>query len=291
MSADALVLVLAGALLHALWNLFAKQASGGLPFVWLFGLVSLAVALPFGAFSWLANSRQLGLQAWVAIGASALVHGTYSLVLQKGYRESDFSLVYPLARGTGPLFAVVGAIAVLGETPSLLGWTGIGAILAGILLISDPSRLVRVSSVSFPKARAGILWGALTGLSIAAYTLIDGWAVKALGIAPVLYYVLGLALRTLLLAPLALRDPQALRSQWRLNRRYILAVGILSPLAYTLVLFAMTLAPLSYVAPLRELSMLLGVLFGARLLRETLVPSRAVGTACMLAGVVMLARA
>lgn len=288
MNANALMLVVAGALLHAIWNLLAKKASGGLPFVWLFGIVSLAVALPFGLAAWSANSRQLTVLAWGAIAGSAVVHAVYSLVLQKGYRESDFSVVYPLARGTGPLFAVIGAIVVLGEAPSLLGWLGIFAVLVGILLISGAAQAVFVSS---PRTRAGLLWGTITGASIAAYTVIDGWAVKALGIAPVLYYFLGLALRTLILAPQALRDLQGLRAQWRLNSRHIVAVGILSPLAYTLVLFAMTLAPLSYVAPIRELSMLLGVLFGARLLREAFNPARVIGTACMVAGVVMLARA
>ncbi len=136
MTPTALGLVIAGALMHALWNLFAKKASGGLPFVWLFGVVSLAAALPFGAWSWSADSQQLTLSAWIAVAASALVHVVYSLVLQKGYRESDFSIVYPLARGTGPLFAVLGAMALLGEAPSLVGWLGIGSILAGIFLVT-----------------------------------------------------------------------------------------------------------------------------------------------------------
>lgn len=288
MNSAALNLVIFGALLHALWNLFAKKASGGLPFVWLFGVVSLVVALPFGLFSWFSNAQQLTAQAWIAIVGSALVHVAYSLVLQKGYRESDFSVVYPLARGTGPLFAVIGAIVVLGEAPSLLGWVGIFAILAGILLISGTTQRLATSS---SKVRSGLTWGTLTGLSIAAYTLIDGWAVKVLGISPVLYYLIGLALRTAILALQALRNPPGLLSQWRVNARYIVAVGVLSPLAYTLVLFAMTMAPLSYVAPVRELSMLVGVLFGAKLLRESFIPSRVIGTACMVAGVIALARA
>jgi len=288
MSNEALALVIAGALLHALWNLFAKKASGGLSFVWLFGVVSLVVAFPFGLASWHANAHQLTAQAWIAIAGSAVVHVVYSLVLQRGYRESDFSVVYPLARGTGPLFAVLGAIVVLGEAPTLLGWLGIGAVLVGILLVSGVAQMSRSNS---PHMHAGIVWGSLTGLSIASYTVIDGWAVKSLGLAPILYYVLGLALRTIILTPQALRNPRSLRAQWQSNSRYIVAVGVLSPLAYTLILFAMSIAPLSYVAPVRELSMLLGVLLGARVLREALRPSRVFGTACMVAGVVLLARA
>jgi drug/metabolite transporter (DMT)-like permease len=286
MNASALALVITGALLHALWNVAAKKASGGLAFVWLYGIVSLAAALPFGVAAWPANVHQLGLAAWAAIAGSALIHVVYSLVLQRGYRESDFSIVYPLARGSGPLFAVFGAIVFLGEAPSPLGWAGIASVLGGILLISGAARAFVVQSA---QARAGLFWGIATGACIATYTVIDGWAVKTLGLAPLLYYVLGLALRAAILTPHALRDRRALGDQWRANRRHILAVGILSPLAYTLVLFAMTMAPLSYVAPTRELSMLLGVLFGAKLLREAFSPSRLIGTACMVAGVVMLA--
>ena len=285
MSFEALMLVVSGALLHALWNLFAKKASGGLAFVWLFGVISILVAAPFGAVSWVNNSHQLGLAAWVAIVSSAVVHLAYSLVLQRGYIVSDFSIVYPLARGTGPLFSVVGAIICLSESPSLLGWLGIVAIILGIFLISGSPRLF----VASDKVFTGVMWGCVTGLFIGLYTLIDGWAVKALGIAPVLYYVLGLGLRTVMLAPLALKQRQTLRQQWQDNKRYIIAVGVLSPLAYTLVLFAMTKAKLSYVAPVREVSMLAGLFFGVRLLREALSRSRVIGMLIMVAGVVLLA--
>ncbi len=288
MSTTALSLVIAGALIHALWNLLAKKAAGGLPFVWLFGIVSLIVALPFGIYAGFRHAAQLNAVAWLAIASSAVVHAVYSLILQKGYRESHFSLVYPLARGTGPLFAVLGAILLLGETPNLPGWLGIFAIVCGVLLISDFARTLAAPT---PLIQAGLLWGGLTGLCIAAYTLIDGWAIKRLGLAPILYYFLGLCLRTALLTPQALLELPSVRMQWQRNRRHIIAVGILSPLAYLLILFAMTEAPLSYIAPAREISMLAGVLIGANLLREGLTASRLLGTAAMVGGVILLALA
>lgn len=286
MDTFALALVVGGALVHASWNLLAKKASGGTPFVWLYGVVSLMAALPLGWYAWHQQAQPLTAAAWVAVTCSALLHLGYALVLQQGYRVSDFSVVYPLARGTGPCFAVLGAIVVLGEAPSALGWSGIVAIVAGIFLIADGMRLLTVRS---QKTLAGVRWGSLTGVFIAAYTVVDGWAVKSLGMPPVLYYVVGLVLRTALLAPQALSNPPALRRQWQQHRPYILGVGVLAPVAYTLVLFAMTRAPLAYVAPLRELSMLLGVLFGAKVLREALTPSRVLGTVCMLLGVAALA--
>lgn len=285
MTIEALILVISGALLHATWNFFAKKASGGLPFVWLFGLVSITAALPFGLAAWSAHAAPLTWHAWLTIIASAAAHVVYMLTLQKGYRAADFSVVYPLARGTGPLFAVAGAILVLAEAPRFLGWLGIGAITAGIFLISGSTELFSASRRSVP----GMLWGCLTGLFIAVYTLIDGWAVKVVGLPPVLFYVLGLGLRTLLLAPLALRQPQSLVEQWRQNKGCILAVGMLSPLAYTLVLFAMTRAPLSYVAPIREISMLAGAWVGARMLRERFSVARVAGIVLMVTGVVLLA--
>lgn len=288
MNPEALALVVSGAFLHALWNLFAKKASGGVPFVWLFGLVSLGCATPVGLFAWFHDPQPFTIKVWSVILASAVVHVLYSIVLQKGYRESDFSVVYPLARGTGPLFSVLGAILILGEMPSVQGWSGIALILVGILLIAGFPQFLHATKDRLSK---GILWGMMTGVFIAAYTVIDGYAVKVLGMSPVIYYVLGLALRTALLAPAALRSPQLLKDQWSQNRLFIIAVGVLSPLAYTLVLYAMMRAPLSYVAPVRELSMLIGVFVGARLLREGYSFARIAGTALMVLGVVMLARA
>lgn len=288
LNSTALALVICGALLHAIWNLLAKKASGGLPFIWLYGVVSITAALPFGVASWLDNRQQLTAMAWTAIFASALIHAAYSVVLQKGYRASDFSVVYPVARGSGPLFSVVGAVFLLGENPSGLAWLGIFSVLLGITLISGALRALTTPS---PKTKDGLRWGMLTGLFIAGYSVVDGWAIKALGIAPVLYYVLGLLFRTIALTPSAWRMLPQVHEQWHRHWPYIIGVGILSPLAYTLVLLALTQAPLSYVAPVRELSMLAGVLLGAKVLRETFSLTRLLGTLCMVAGVVLLTQA
>lgn len=286
MPLPALALVILGALVHAAWNVFAKRASGGTPFVWLYGLVSLVAAGPFCLVAWLRQAEPLGLEAWAAIACSAVLHLLYSLTLQKGYQASDFSVVYPVARGTGPLLAVLAAIALLGESATRLGWLGIAAIVGGILLISDlPGR----ASTRSPRLKAGIGWGVLTGACIAGYTVVDGWAIRKLQLDPVLYYALGLLLRTALLAPQALRSTDRLGREWARNARYVVAVGLLSPLAYTLILYALTQAPLVYVAPAREVSMLLGVIIGALLLDEILTRRRMLGAASMVLGVALLA--
>jgi drug/metabolite transporter (DMT)-like permease len=284
----ALLLVLTGAVLHATWNLSAKRAAGGdsVTFVWLMSVVSAVLALPFGLASWIADPPPLDALAWVAIVASGVVHGVYFLLLQRGYRHGALSVVYPVARGTGPLFAVIAAVVLFGEQPGLLGSVGIAAILAGIVLVSG---LVQASAGD--ERAAGIGWGVLTGVWIAIYTVIDAWAVTRLGLGPIVFFTLSLLVTVFVLAPFALRDPQAVRLQWRTARRQILVVGVLSPVAFTLVLFALRLAPLAYVAPLREVSMMVGVFYGAWVLHERVTAARLAGVVCMVAGVAALALA
>jgi len=289
MSASTLTLVLAGAICHALWNIAAKRAAGGLLFIWLFGCVSMVAAAPVALFAWHQHPQAFDGWMWLAALASALLHLVYSMVLQKGYRVADFAVVYPMARGTGPLLAVLGAVVLLGELPSVLGWLGVALVLAGVFMTAGGA--TGIAACGDARRRHGVLWGGLTGLCIAGYTVVDGWAVKSLGMAPVLFYAAGLGFRTLLLAPWVLPRRAALPAQWRQHRTAIMMVGLLSPLAYCLVLFAVRSAPLSYVAPLREMSMLIGALVGARLLKESLKPSQVLGAALMLLGVAGLALA
>ena len=286
MSGDALALVLAGAFCHAVWNIVAKKAGGGAAFVFLFGVVSVLAAAPVAAWTWMRLPQHFDATMWFAAAASGLIHVLYSLVLQKAYREADFAVVYPVARGTGPMLSVVVAILLLGEQPSLVGCLSVVAILIGVFVSAGATGIWRGGA---HQRHLGVLWGMATGVFIAAYTVLDGWAIKTLGMVPVLFYAAGLALRTLLLAPFALRRMDDLRRQWRAGRAAIVAVGLLSPTAYSLVLFAVQRAPVSYVAPVREISMLVGTFIGASLLRENVKPSQVAGAAIMLAGVVGLA--
>jgi drug/metabolite transporter (DMT)-like permease len=246
------------------------------------------VALWFGANEW----QRWGLVEWGVLAASALVHVLYFTVLLTGYRKSDLTVVYPVARGSGPLLASVGAVLVLGEKISLAGATGILAVCGGVFLIAGGPRLFRGGDgAAHHKALAGVRWGAATGALIACYTVIDGYAVKVLLIGPVLVDYVGNVLRVPLLALPALRDraefAQALRTQWK----YALVVGGLGPLAYILVLYAVKMAPLSHVAPAREVSMLFAALIGGRLLGEGDRALRLVGAACIATGVIALATA
>jgi drug/metabolite transporter (DMT)-like permease len=284
----ALAMVLTAAVLHATWNLSAKRAAGGssAAFVLLMSVVSAALALPFGLVAWAAASPGVTALAWSAVVSSGVLHAVYFLLLQRGYRHGDLSVVYPTARGAGPLFAVLAAVVLLGERPGLLGSVGVAAILFGIVLVSG---LVTVSGRG--QRPSGVGWGVLTGLWIAAYTVVDAWTVTSLGLDPFVFFSLSLVVSALVLAPVALQRPAAVRTEWREARRQIVVVGVLSPIAYTLVLFAVRLAPLVYVAPLREVSMMVGVLYGAWLLHERVTGFRLAGVLLMVAGVAALALA
>jgi drug/metabolite transporter (DMT)-like permease len=212
-------------------------------------------------------------------------------VLLRGYAASDLTVVYPVARGTAPLVASLGAVLLLGETMSSVGVLGVLAVTGGVFLIAggpglwakahDPAQRQRV--------RAGVGWGASTGLLIASYTLIDGYAVKVWLISPVLIDYFGNFARIPFMLPGALRNPAAVKEAWRTQWKHALVVATVSPLAYVLVLYAVQLAPLSHVAPAREVSMLFAALFGGRLLGEGDRGLRIAGALCIGLGVAGLA--
>jgi drug/metabolite transporter (DMT)-like permease len=293
MPLTALLLVLAAALLHALWNIVAKKAGGNHHFALITVLMTCLLWAPVALWFGLQEWSRWGLLEWAVLALSALVHVLYFTVLLTGYRKSDLTVVYPVARGSGPLLAALGAVALLGERLTLLGGAGVLAVCCGVFLIAGGPALWRGShdAATHQRALAGVRWGVLTGALIAAYTVIDGYAVKVLLIGPVLVDYVGNLLRVPLLLPPSLRDVAGLRSAWRGQWRHALVVALLGPLAYVLVLYAVQMAPLSHVAPAREVSMLFAALIGGRLLGETDRGLRLVGAACMAAGVIALATA
>jgi drug/metabolite transporter (DMT)-like permease len=279
----ALIAVLLAAATHSTWNLFAKKAAGSRHFVWLYSVGSIVLYLPVVGWILVEEQPHFGRAEWLALTGTAVLHTGYSLALQAGYRVSDLSLVYPIARGTGPLLSFVGAVLLLGERPTWLAAVGLLLIVAGILLVAglthEPHRAPKV----------GIFFGLLTGLFIAGYTVNDGWAVKSLALSPFIIDFSGNLVRVVILAPLALRNRAETAREAREYARPAMVVSVLGPLGYILVLFAMRIAPVSHIAPARELSTLVGAYFGSRLLREQAVPARLAGAACIVVGVVSLA--
>jgi drug/metabolite transporter (DMT)-like permease len=293
MPLTALALVLLAALLHALWNIVAKKAGGNHHFALISVLLTCLLWAPVALWFGLADGLRWGLREWLVLSASAVVHVLYFTVLLTGYRKSDLTMVYPVARGSGPLLAALAAVLLLGERLTLLGGAGVLAVCGGVFLIAGGPALWRHSQDATRRQRAlaGVRWGALTGTLIAGYSVIDGYAVKVLLIGPVLVDYVGNVLRVSILLPTSLRDRPGLRAAWRTQWPHALVVATLGPLAYILVLYAVQRAPLSHVAPAREVSMLFAALLGGRLLGEADRGLRIVGAACMAAGVIALAAA
>ena len=270
------------ACLHATWNLLAKRAGGGVAFVWLVSLLAAVLYAPLALAYWALQAPTVGPREVLFTAVSAALHTVYFLLLQAGYRRGDLSLVYPLARGTGPLLSTTLAVALLGERPSPLALSGALLVVIGVFVLTGGA-----GARSHSQAHA-VLFGVATGVVIAAYTLWDKHVVSGLGLAPLLFDWMNNAGRALLLTPAALPRRSEVAEAWRRHRWEAFGVALLSPLSYILVLTAMVFTPVSYVAPAREISILIGTAMGARRLAEGHLRRRLLGAGAMVAGLAAL---
>jgi drug/metabolite transporter (DMT)-like permease len=285
----ALALVLAAGFFHATWNLLAKRAGSGASgpaFVWLCTALSMLIFAPVATVVVFSGDTGVGAIGLLFMFGTGVLHTGYFLCLQEGYRVGDLSVVYPLARGTGPLIASAAAVALFGERPGPVGVTGILLIVGGVFLLAGEPGGAHGST---KEKRLGVLFGLLTGAFIASYTLWDKYAVSDLSLSPILYYWASLLVEAVLLSPVAIRGTDKVRDAWRAHRQEALGVAVLSPLSYVLVLMAMVFTPVSHVAPAREVGILIGTLMGGRLLAEGSVRRRLAASGLMVVGIVALA--
>ncbi len=286
MTIGALLLVLAAAGMHATWNLLAKRSNAGPEFVWLVGATATVVyAAPLVVLFVIDTPSFAGLVPLFLAG-TVLLHLGYYLTLQRGYQAGDLSLVYPLARGTGPVLAMVGAVLILDERPSLLAVGGAGLIAVAVLaLAADSGRSRGERATPVP----AVMFALLTGLFIASYSLWDKYAVSTLEINPLVLVWVSAIGRGTLLAPRMRARRNVVRELWSNHRLQIIAVAVLDPLAYLLILAALRFTPVSYVAPAREISILFGIFIGSRLLAEKSAGRRLSFGGAMVFGVMALA--
>lgn len=291
MPASALALVILAGLIHAIWNIAAKKAGGDSRFATFTGVLGVIVWAPVGIWFSFGVVPGWGWVEWGFVAASAVVHIFYYLTLLRGYRKSDLTVVYPVARGSGPLLSSMVAIVLLGEVITPLGLAGILAVVAGVFFIAGGPALFRAAHDPEKRAgvRRGMTYGLLTGVFIAGYTVIDGYAVKIIAMSPILLDYYSTMVRVAILLPSTLRDRSVALEHWRMQWKHALLVATLSPVAYVLVLYAMQVAPLSHVAPAREVSMLFAALIGGQLLGEGDRLPRIAGAACIAFGVMALA--
>lgn len=283
MTLFALALVLAAAVCHSIWNLLVKRVGGGPELVWLFSLLSVALYLPVALAILVVQQPPLGPRELGFCAVSALLHLAYFLLLQQGYRHGDLSLVYPTARATGPVLSTAFAVVFLGEslTPPVLA--GGAAIVVGLVFLTGgfgrgARHMVR-----------SLLFGLAAGVLIGGYTIWDAYTVREILIPPLLLDYASSIGRSLVLSPYAVTRRDAIRGHWTRHRWAVLGIAVFNPLAYILVLIALTMAPVVYVAPARESSVLITVLLGTLLLGEGSARKRLPWAALMLAGMVLLA--
>lgn len=325
MTAAVLVMVLCAAVAHAIWNIAAKSVNGkGYAFVWAYHGLSAVLLAPIGI--WLLVSGAVPFNGGLLIAAllSAVFHIAYSVTLQAGYDRAPLGIVYPTARGTGPIITILIAILVLGERPHLIEVVGALIVIAGIALVTINPRLVRAgrSETNDPagpndpadasanegslsakgrrkRSRAGVLqglfWGGLTGVFIASYTLWDNYSVNQLTDSPLLYFAVSefcvLIIMSLggFVVPGGAKRRKDFAEILRDHKKPLITVAVLSPVAYVLVLFAMQSAPVSLVAPVRETSIIVGMLLAWWFFGEKNIASKLVGAVIVVIGIGLIA--
>tara|TARA_B100001245_G_scaffold234224_1_gene219367 strand:+ start:82 stop:957 length:876 start_codon:yes stop_codon:yes gene_type:complete len=288
MTALSLVLVLLSAVAHASWNLMLKRAGDPEVFAWVMLVVGSILLAPVGlALLWYNSMDFPGL--WFLL-ASVVLHVFYFILLARGYATGDLSIVYPVARGMGPMLVPVLAVILLGEIIETMAIVGIAAIVGGIYTISWWGNFHQVlrSPLLFLRS-AGMRYAVLTGLTIAVYSIVDKEGVGH--IQPLLYIYFMFIGTVALLAPyiLANKGMETVKAEWRANAVPITVSGLLAFAAYGLVLTAFSLSRVSYVAPAREVGIVIGVLMGIFLLKEPFGRGRLLGSGLIVGGLVLIA--
>ncbi len=299
----ALGFITLAAVLHAGWNILLKTAGDPLRTATVGVVAASAVLVPAVAAGWLAFGRPaIPLVAWIIGMVSGGVEVAYFVFLAAAYRRGDLSVVYPLARGSAPLLAIVIGVGVLGERLVPVAWLGVALLLAGLLVVQRPWRLLRAAPGD-DRSAAG--FALLTGAMIATYSALDRVGVQlapAWAYAGILWPVCGLGLVAVAVArgrisaragPAGGRTADVAAGPVPVDRGRAVAGGFLTFSAYGLVLAALSRAPLAIVAPLRESAVVLTSIWGVVRLREATglqeVGIRIGGSLLVLAGALALA--
>ena len=288
MTGLSLGLILLSSLAHATWNFLLKRSADKEVFVWWLLVAATVLLAPLGGILlWLYPVQNPGW--WLVIGTIVL-HILYFVLLGRGYAAGDLSLVYPIARGMGPMLVPILAVLILHEFVGRLAIVGIATIVLGIYVISWWGNFSSI--FRHPLAilkNSGTRYAILTGLTIATYTLLDKRGVAY--VHPFLYMYLMTAGSAVGLTPYILRNRgvKAVRKEFRLNAGPIAVAGILTFLAYGLVLTALSLSRVSYVAPAREVGIVIGVLLGVFILKEPFGVGRLLGSSLIVLGLILIA--
>ena len=282
-------IVAVAAVVHAAWNVILKTSGDPLKTSGRAMVAGVAVGLPFAIVAYVAvGSPQIPPQAIALAVVSGVVEAVYFVLLSAAYRRGDLSVVYPIARGTAPLFAVAAGIFILGEHLSVPGAVGVGAIAAGIIVIQRPWRALRGAGGRRSADRA-VLFALATGVAIATYSAIDSVGVRF--VAPWLFAAMLFPVGAVALVAWVRYVDRAVVDGGAPWPRAAVA-GTLSLMGYLLILFAYSVAPLTIVAPLRESAVVLGSSWGSFRLGEATDRAdgarRIAGAALVVAGALLV---
>ena len=285
MTITALLLVFTAAFCHATWNFYVKKIGGGRELVWLISLIANVIYLPWVIYIFWTEAPVIGTFEILCVLVSSILHTVYFLLLQRGYRHGDLSLVYPLARSTGPIVSAIFAVLFLNEMITAQIMFGGMIIIVGIFFLTGGFKK-RANNVT-----ASIGYGLLVGFFIGSYTAWDAYVVSVVMLSPVLLDYASNTFRMVIFTPVAIRRKELVLSQWRGHKFGVLMIGFLSPLAYILFLYAVSFTPVTILAPVRETSVLISVLMGSILLGEGDLKRRLIWSTVIFGGVALLATA
>lgn len=284
MRVEVILLLLLAAMIHSIWNLLSKRSIHKHVFIWLGLCVSgIVFFLPFCYFY-----EPFPPQGWRYIILSGILEGMYYYFLGAAYRQGELSRVYPLARGSAPLWITIFAVCFLHEVISIQGLIGILLILTGINLIHFKPYLKKGFHElcnSLKEKNAG--YALLTGFIIACYSVVDKKGVSYVN--PFIYIYLVFVVSAIVLFPLMLKRMAVIKEEIEKNKLSILGVGIMNLTAYGLVLLAMTYSKVSYVSSVRELSVVITPVLGTIILEESFTWDKAIGAVLIFLGIVGIA--
>lgn len=272
----ALSLILLSAVVHAVVNILTKKADDKYAMRLLIGVFSALLVAPALAFVPLPAGEALRL-----LIATAFVHAAYEWLLVRSYESSAFSAVYPVARGTGPLFTALGVILLLDQHPPAIELFGIALVCGGVIALG-------LSHRATAGAKAGLTFALATGFSIGCYTVIDASGVRAAAdpFSYVLWFFVAHGAAVLTTAP-AIRGRAVVieaRRQWRLG----VLVAALSITTYGAAMLAYRLGATAQLAALRETSVLFGTFFAMIFLHEKMTARRWLAAGTVVLGAVLL---
>lgn len=282
MSLFALGLLFVAAIFHAGWNFLVKRAREKQVFTWWALVIGSVCFAPL-----LIVDSPFSPRLWPYMLCSAAVEAIYYVILTRAYDHGDFSLVYPVARGTAPALLVVWAMLFLGDRPRPAGFVGIALIIGGLALVGGKSwwQLRKTTSVT----TSAVALALSVALCISVYSTIDGGAVRL--VSPLSYTVAVIGISTVFLTPMILLryGHHVAAAEWRVNWGILILAGIFMLLSYMLVLQTYAISHVSYAGAIREMSILFAAFMGWRWLGEDFGLWRIFGAAFIFAGILVIA--